>query len=190
LLSVQHVKATQRAGGDAGWEWDSPWEVELSPYVDKEGWAYAPDWAAMDWPPQNGAQVSFCILSTCLCLAVIAAQLINIPACRSLYERTANRLHILSTAGTCLNVSFCSVPLFVCLKMCLRVFSSMQHMASRWQQPVLLWLQKRGVVDFTRRRRWLRRRRQDLTRPSPPPQEASAPSPRQSPAARRTTSIR
>lgn len=41
----------------AGWEWDSPWEVELSPYVDKEGWAYAPDWAAMDWPPQNGAQV-------------------------------------------------------------------------------------------------------------------------------------
>ena len=39
-------------------EWDSPWEVELSPYVDKEGWAYAPDWAAMDWPPQNGAQVS------------------------------------------------------------------------------------------------------------------------------------
>lgn len=42
----------------AGWEWDSPWEVELSPYVDKEGWAYAPDWAAMDWPPQNGAQVS------------------------------------------------------------------------------------------------------------------------------------
>ncbi|KAL0043203.1 hypothetical protein WJX82_007077 [Trebouxia sp. C0006] len=88
-----------------GWEWDSPWEVELSPYVDKEGWAYAPDWAAMDWPPQNGAQ-------------------------------------------------------------------------------------KRGVVDFTRRRRWLRRRRQDLTRPSPPPQEAPAPSPRQSPAARRTTSIR
>ncbi|DBA65521.1 TPA: hypothetical protein ACH3X2_003177 [Trebouxia sp. C0005] len=88
-----------------GWEWDSPWEVELSPYVDKEGWAYAPDWAAMDWPPQNGAQ-------------------------------------------------------------------------------------KRGVVDFTRRRRWLRRRRQDLTRSSPPPQEAPAPSPRQSPAARRTTLIR
>ena len=43
--------------GGAGWEWDTPWEVELSPYVDKEGWAYAPDWAAMDWPPQNGAQV-------------------------------------------------------------------------------------------------------------------------------------
>ncbi|KAL3132004.1 hypothetical protein ABBQ32_14227 [Trebouxia sp. C0010 RCD-2024] len=87
-----------------GWEWDSPWEVELSPCVDKEGWAYAPDWAAMDWPPQNGAQ-------------------------------------------------------------------------------------KRGVVDFTRRRRWLRRRRQDLTRPSPPPQDP-APSPRQTAAARRTTSIR
>ncbi|DBB13383.1 TPA: hypothetical protein ACH3X3_005116 [Trebouxia sp. C0006] len=64
-----------------GWEWDSPWGVELSPYVDKEGRAYAPDWAAMDWPTQNGAQ-------------------------------------------------------------------------------------KRGVVDFTRRRRWLRRRRQALT-PSP-----------------------
>jgi len=52
------VNATKRARADAGWEWDSPWEVELSPYVDKEGWAYAPDWAAMDWPPQNGAQVS------------------------------------------------------------------------------------------------------------------------------------
>ncbi len=61
LLSIQHVKARQRAGAAAGWEWDSPWEVELSPYVDKEGWAYAPDWAAMDWPPQNGAQVSSCI---------------------------------------------------------------------------------------------------------------------------------
>ena len=46
-----------RACAGAGWEWDSPWEVELSPYVDKEGWAYAPDWAAMDWPPQNGSQV-------------------------------------------------------------------------------------------------------------------------------------
>ncbi|DBB13386.1 TPA: hypothetical protein ACH3X3_005119 [Trebouxia sp. C0006] len=80
-----------------GWMCGSPWEVELSPYVDKEGWAYAPDWAAMDWPPQYGAQ-------------------------------------------------------------------------------------KRGVVDFTRRRRWLRRRRQDLIRPSTPPQEAPAPSPRQSPA--------
>ena len=33
-------------------------------------------------------------------------------------------------------------------------------------------------------------RRQDLIRPSPPPQEAPAPSPRESPAARRTTSIR
>ena len=40
-----------------GWEWDGPWEVELSPFVDKEGWAYAPDWSAMVWPPQNGAQV-------------------------------------------------------------------------------------------------------------------------------------
>ncbi|KAL0043259.1 hypothetical protein WJX82_006661 [Trebouxia sp. C0006] len=39
-----------------GWMCGSPWEVELSPYVDKEGWAYAPDWAAMDWPPQYGAQ--------------------------------------------------------------------------------------------------------------------------------------
>jgi len=57
-LSTQPVNATKRARADAGWEWDSPWEVELSPYVDKEGWAYAPDWAAMDWPPQNGAQVS------------------------------------------------------------------------------------------------------------------------------------
>ena len=47
-----------------GWEWDSPWEVELSPFVDKEGWAYAPDWAAMDWPPQNGAQVRHSTLET------------------------------------------------------------------------------------------------------------------------------
>ena len=61
LLSIPPHKAPQRARGDAGWEWDSPWEVELSPCVDKEGWAYAPDWAAMDWPPQNGAQVSPCI---------------------------------------------------------------------------------------------------------------------------------
>ncbi len=59
MLSIQHVKATQRAGVAAGWEWDSPWEVELSPYVDKQGWAYAPDWAAMDWPPQNGHTCMF-----------------------------------------------------------------------------------------------------------------------------------
>ena len=58
LLPIQHVSPPQRARGVAGWEWDSPWEVELSPYVDKEGWAYAPDWAAMDWPPQKGAQVT------------------------------------------------------------------------------------------------------------------------------------
>ena len=50
----------------AGWEWDSPWEVELSPYVDKEGWAYAPDWAAMDWPPQNGAQVRLLCWRQCV----------------------------------------------------------------------------------------------------------------------------
>ncbi len=62
LLSVSPVNAPQTARGGAGWEWDSPWEVELSPYVDKEGWAYATDWAAMDWPPQNGAQVSSCML--------------------------------------------------------------------------------------------------------------------------------
>ena len=71
LLTIQHVKATQRAGGDAGWEWDSPLEVELSPFVDKEGWAYAPDWAAMDWPPQNGAQISFDMsVPSCDCSSV------------------------------------------------------------------------------------------------------------------------
>ena len=74
LLSIQHVKARQRAGADAGWEWDSPWEVELSPYVDKEGWAYAPDWAAMDWPPQNGAQVTpacfYTSVPSCVCNSV------------------------------------------------------------------------------------------------------------------------
>jgi len=128
-------------------------------------------------------------LLTCLWLAVFAAELINIPTCWCLYECTADTLHILRTAATCLKLSFCSVPVFFGLDVCYTL-CSMQHMASRWQQPFLLQMQKRGVVDFTRRRRWLRRRRQDLTRPSPPPPEAPAPSPRQSPAARRTTSIR
>ena len=50
-----------------------------------------------------------------------------------------------------------------------------------WQaggkQPCMLYLQNRGVVGFTRRRRWLRRHRQDLTRPSLPPQEPPPPPP-------------
>ena len=111
---------------------------------------------------------------THLCLAVLAAEWIT--ACWYLYECAADSLHTLRTAITGLKLS--------CF---------MQHGASRWPQPLVLRLQKRGVVDFTRRRRWLRRCRQDLTRPSPPPQEPPASSPRQSPvvpAARRTTSIR
>ena len=64
------------------------------------------------------------------------------------------------------------------------------HVYSMSEHNVMIQLQKKGVVDFTRRRRWLRRRRQDLTKPSPPAQEAPAQSPRQAAAARRTTSIR
>ena len=129
-------------------------------------------------------------LLTHLCLAVFAAKLINIPACWYLYECTADSWHVLRTAVTCPKLSFCSIPWLFGLEMYVSLPYFMQHLASMWQQPRILRLQKRGVVDFTRRRRWLRRRRQDLTRPSPPPQEAPAPSPRQSPAARRTTSIR
>ncbi len=43
-------------------------------------------------------------LLTCLCLAVIAAQLINISARWYLNECTADSLHILHTAVTCANV--------------------------------------------------------------------------------------
>ncbi|KAL0043247.1 hypothetical protein WJX82_001982 [Trebouxia sp. C0006] len=53
-VQMQRQQSPSKRG--SGWEWDSPWGVELSPYVDKEGRAYAPDWAAMDWPTQNGAQ--------------------------------------------------------------------------------------------------------------------------------------
>ena len=44
---------------------------------------------------------------TCLSPAVFAAELVNIPACWYLYECTADRLHILRTAVTCLKLSFC-----------------------------------------------------------------------------------
>ncbi len=108
----------------------------------------------------------------------------------SLYKCTADSLYILRTAVTCVKSTFCSIPFFFGLEMFVTLAYFMQHVASTWQQPLVFRVQKRGVVEFTRRRRWLRRRRQDLARPSPPPQEAPAPSPRQSPAARRTTSIR
>ena len=108
----------------------------------------------------------------------------------SLCKCTADSLYILRTAVTCVKSTFCSIPFFFGLEMFVTLAYFMQHVASTWQQPLVFRVQKRGVVEFTRRRRWLRRRRQDLARPSPPPQEAPAPSPRQSPAARRTTSIR
>lgn len=64
------------------------------------------------------------------------------------------------------------------------------HVYNMSEHNVMIQIQKKGVVDFTRRRRWLRRRRQDLTKPSLPAQEAPAQSPWQAAAARRTTSIR
>ncbi len=106
-------------------------------------------------------------------------------------QHVATALCVAYPAHSChLPETLCSIPCFVNLEMYVTFPNFMQHVGSKRQQPCVLRLQKRGVVDFTRRRRWLRRRRQDLTRPSPPPQEAPAPSPRQSPAARRTSSIR
>ena len=35
----------------SGWEWEGPWQVETGPHMDREGWMYAPDFGAMDWPP-------------------------------------------------------------------------------------------------------------------------------------------
>ena len=62
-----------------GWEWESPWEMELSSCVDKEGWAYAPDWAAMDWPPQHGAQVCMpsCTCSCCLADLCVSTRMVE-----------------------------------------------------------------------------------------------------------------
>ena len=104
---------------------------------------------------------------TRLCLAVFAANLINIPVRWYLYECTADSLHILRTGVSCPKLSFCSIPWLVVRE----IYVSLSYFMHMWQQPCVLYLQKCGVVDFTRRRRWLRRCRQDLTRPSSPPQE-------------------
>jgi hypothetical protein len=40
-----------------GWEWEGPWEVELSSCVDPEGWAYALEPSQFRWPPQPTAGI-------------------------------------------------------------------------------------------------------------------------------------
>ena len=40
----------------AGWEWEGPWELENSGYVDKEGWTYGVDFGNLEYPPAPGNQ--------------------------------------------------------------------------------------------------------------------------------------
>ncbi|KAJ1696999.1 hypothetical protein LUZ63_005511 [Rhynchospora breviuscula] len=35
----------------AGWRWTSPWRIEKSQFVDKDGWAYGTELQAIRWPP-------------------------------------------------------------------------------------------------------------------------------------------
>ena len=66
---------------------------------------------------------------TCLCLAMIAAHLINIPACWYLNECTADSLHILRTAITCPKLSFCAIPWLFGLEMYVSFSHFMHHVA-------------------------------------------------------------
>ena len=48
---VIHQQPTGTGFLPSGWEWEGPWQVETGPHMDREGWMYAPDFGAMDWPP-------------------------------------------------------------------------------------------------------------------------------------------
>lgn len=36
-----------------GWRWASGWTIDKSQYVDKDGWAYGPDFQNLKWPPTS-----------------------------------------------------------------------------------------------------------------------------------------
>ncbi|KAL4447306.1 hypothetical protein ABPG77_007339, partial [Micractinium sp. CCAP 211/92] len=39
-----------------GWEWESSWQLDQGPSTDADGWAYAPDFKQLHFPPPTGAQ--------------------------------------------------------------------------------------------------------------------------------------
>jgi len=59
----------------------------------------------------------------------------------SLYKCTADSLYILRSAVTCVKSTFCSIPFFFGLEMFVTLSYFMQHVASTWQQPLVLRLQ-------------------------------------------------
>ncbi|KAJ3675683.1 hypothetical protein LUZ60_004725 [Juncus effusus] len=42
----------------AGWKWASGWRIEKSQFVDSDGWAYAPDFPTLKWPPNSAKSSS------------------------------------------------------------------------------------------------------------------------------------
>ncbi|PON64877.1 Phosphatidylinositol-4, 5-bisphosphate phosphodiesterase gamma [Parasponia andersonii] len=36
-----------------GWRWSSTWTIDKSQFVDKDGWAYGPDFRSLRWPPTS-----------------------------------------------------------------------------------------------------------------------------------------
>ncbi len=56
----------------------------------------------------------------------------------SLYKCTADSLYILRSAVTCVKSTFCSIPFFFGLEMFVTLSYFMQHVASTWQQPLVL----------------------------------------------------
>lgn len=42
----------------AGWQWASTWTIDKSQFVDKDGWAYGPDFHNSKWPPISSKSCS------------------------------------------------------------------------------------------------------------------------------------
>lgn len=36
-----------------GWKWASTWTLDMSQFVDTDGWAYGPDYQSLKWPPNS-----------------------------------------------------------------------------------------------------------------------------------------
>ncbi|KAL4443584.1 hypothetical protein ABPG75_011321 [Micractinium tetrahymenae] len=54
--ALQQSDAFPKVDPPRGWEWESNWQLDHGPSTDADGWAYAPDFKQLHFPPPAGAQ--------------------------------------------------------------------------------------------------------------------------------------